>query len=365
MKINIIDPGLHSLLGHHFDWCKKIAGYLSTHNYNIKIYVHKNITANAKDALERYGEVIPLFNENPYQIANKLDPLYGYQTLYLDNSLKLAPSLKSINQDAIWIWPTLFDYQLNALALAKVKCHVSACIHTAPELKSSLGPFLWRDAAHRAKNAGIKIQFGVTFKELIPLFTPLIKQEVLTLPLLVNEKVVHLPPKSKLKRIGFFGDQRTSKGNHLLPELIKSLIELGYDITVHDSNGNINGKQTPRLTILGYVEDLTQEIVKCDLVIIPYDREVYKYMASAIAWEAIACGVPVIAPSKTVPGQFVTDENAGVTFDSFSVESIIDAVKRANLDFKTIATGAFHASENWSSRHGTNKFVEAMLQLKS
>lgn len=361
MKINIIDPALNDQTGHHFDWCRKIAKYLyATHGENVRIFVSKNIKAETQLELQKFGEVIPLFTENPYMPAKAVDPLCGDLTLYFDRSMMLASSLEKIDQNAIWIWPTLFEYQLNALSLAKIRCQISACIHTAPDYRSDMAAAMWRDAAMRANRAKINIHYGVTFNELALIFTPLLRREILTLPLLVDAAPAQAP-KLKLKRIGFFGDQSNRKGLQLLPELINRLNYLGYEITIQDSKGKISGKQSQQLTILGYVEDMAEEISKCDLIVLPYDPNIYKHMASAIAWESVARGVPVVAPADTVPGDFVLKENAGVTFQSFTADSIIDAITSLNSKFESVSTGAFNASQNWANQHGSDKFANEMM----
>jgi glycosyltransferase involved in cell wall biosynthesis len=192
------------------------------------------------------------------------------------------------------------------------------------------------------------------------LFFPLLEQELFIPPLLVDANPP-IAPKSTLKRVGFFGQQSTRKGSKLISELTQHLLKVGLEVVVQNSLGNFDGVQSQQLTILGYVDNFSEEISKCDLVILPYDPYVYKNMASGVAWEAIARAVPVIAPANTVPGGFVTSENAGITFKEFTAESIIDAVTQASSEFKTIADGAFRASKNWSTNNGTDKFVEAIL----
>lgn len=361
MKINIIDPGLHGQTGHHFDWCYRIAKYLHTKGYkNTEIYVNIKTSEETKSILEKFGRVFPIFTENPYFPGSAVDPLCGDLSLYLDRSITLAKTLKSIDQDCIWLWPTLFEYQLSALAFANVKCKVSACIHTAPEYRSELAAAMWRDAAIRARKARINIHFGVTFSELCSVFQPLLRQNISALPLLVDPHPARAP-KTELLRIGFFGDQSIRKGLQLIPELIKRIFELGYEVTIQDSNGKIRGDKSSKLKVLGYVDDIAEEIEKCDLVMLPYDPDAYQHMGSAIAWEAMARGVPVIAPQDTVPGDFVLQHNAGTTFKSFTVDSMIEALADANLKFNDIAKGAFNASKNWAQHHGADKFTSAML----
>lgn len=361
MTINIIEPALINRAGHHFDWCLKIAKYLSKNQHeSIKIFVSKNITNDAKNALSLHGEVVPLFTDKPYRSAQEVDPLCGVLTLYFDQSVLLASALQKIDQNCLWIWPTLFEYQLNALSLAKIRARITCCIHTAPEYRSTLSAMLWRDAAIRAKNSKLNISFGATFSELAKLFEPLLQKKIATLPILVDALPM-TSPKTELKRIGFFGDQTKRKGLHLLPSLIKKLSLLGYKIIVQDSKGQIDGKQSPGLTVLGYVEDLAAEISKCDLIVLPYDIQAYQHMASAIAWEAVAVGVPVIAPANTVPGNFILDQHAGVAFESFTVDDIVKAVEQAKQNYHAIAAGAFHVNQNWSSHHGTAKFTQALL----
>jgi glycosyltransferase involved in cell wall biosynthesis len=361
MKINIIDPALSEQTGHHFDWCLKIAEYLkNSGDHDVWIYTRKNITESAKTVLEKYGKIMPVFIENPYATKDKTDPLTGALSLYFDNTMLLASTLQSIDQNAAWLWPTLFEYQLNALAVAKIRCPVSACLHVAPEYKADFGLAMWRDAALRAHKLKVNIQFGVTFKELVPLFTPILNNKISVLPLLVDTNPA-AAQKPVLKRIGFFGDQSTRKGIHLLPELIQRLCKLGFEVIVHDSKGKIDGTPSSKLKILGFVDDISEEISKCDLVVLPYDPVVYKHMASAIGWEAVARGVPVVAPANTAPGNFINSTKAGVTFESYNVDSILAAVARAESEYQAIASGAFEASKNWSAHHGTDKFVDAMM----
>ena len=246
------------------------------------------------------------------------------------------------------------------MALAKVACNVKACIHASPLRHHVYGNVMWRDAAIRANRENIDISYGVTSKELSPLFNSLLDRKVSTLPILVDANPASAP-KSALKHIGIFGNQNSRKGDFMIPDLVQSLLKLGYKVTVQDSKGRITADQVQNLIILDYVEDLSKEIYKCDLVLLPYNPSAYKGQSSGIAWEAMACGVPVIAPAETIPGDFVKNHEAGVTFAEFTVDGIVDSVLLAKSDFKTIALGAFNASNNWAANHGTIKFVEAML----
>jgi hypothetical protein len=362
--INIIDPALADRFGHHFDWTLKIIKRLNILGYKVTIFGNKNISANVKAELELYGKVISLFSGNPYSRPNKENPLCTDIQFYFERSLSLASELKQINQNCTWIWPTLFDFQLNALALAKINCHVTAIIHTAPGYRYPAAPAMWRNAAVQARKENIDIRLGATFKELVPLFFPLVEQALFVTPILVDANPP-LAPKSTMKRVGFFGHQSIRKGSKLISDLTQHLLKAGLEVVVQNSTGKVNGKQSQQLSILGYIEDFSEEISKCDLVILPYDSDVYKNMASGVAWEAIARAVPVIAPANTVPGGFVTSENAGITFKEFSAHSIIDAVTQASSEFKSIADGAFRASKNWSTNNGTDKFVEAILSSRN
>lgn len=52
------------------------------------------------------------------------------------------------------------------------------------------------------------------------------------------------------------------------------LLALEFKIALHNRGEGIQLiKDTPGLTILGQVNDLNGQISKCDLVILPYDRE--------------------------------------------------------------------------------------------
>lgn len=362
MHVNFIDPGLSARGGHHFDWCEKVARYLGErHACQLRIYTGRRITPDARRVLEKYGEVFPVFGMSPYARTKNEDPVSGKLTRFLDSALSLAAELRDIERADIWLWPTLFDYQLSALAMARVAAPVAACIHMPPDYSSaSLGPAIWGHGAIAAQRAKLDIRFGTTTRELAGIFAPLIARTVDVMPLMVDA-VAASSPKPVLKRIGFFGDQAPRKGSRLLPELVRKLYARGYDLVVHDSSSRIRGADAPRLRFLSYVENLSDEIARCDLVIVPYDPAFYRTMASGIAWEAVARGVPVLAPAATSPGRFVLDSKAGATFEKFDVESICKAVEQAGEHYSAIARGAFEASRDWSAHHGTRRFVDAML----
>ncbi len=85
-----------------------------------------------------------------------------------------------------------------------------------------------------------------------------------------------------MRRIGFFGQQRGEKGVGILPPLVELLLDAGYEVVLHDSKGRLDIGVRPNLTTLGYLDDIVQEIARCDLVVTPYDPVQYHFRLSGI-----------------------------------------------------------------------------------
>lgn len=361
MLINILDPGLSIVGGHHLEWDMSIAAELVAQGHEVTVYSHIGIVPDARAAFDRRIELQPLFRNHAYVHPLQLDAVAGELVWFVDIAMLLAEDLRAVAQADLWLWPSLFQAQLYACALLKSGPSISGCIHTEPTFMSSQGKAFWRYAFIKASQAGLKMNLGVPGPVLQQEYGELFgnNQLVQLLPL-PNRGCPAYGPRTGLKTIGFFGHQRPEKGAQLAPPLVSILLQEGYQVVVHDS-GNLFGSATaPGLTRIGYVPDLAAEIAKCDLAVLPYDANAYRSRESAIVWDALASGIPVVVPNGTAPALRVLTSGAGKVFHFPTVDSIHRAIVEAKMDYPQIAAAAFRASQQWARTEGVAKLANAL-----
>lgn len=363
MLINILDPGLSIVGGHHLEWDQLIAAELVAQGHDVSVYSHIGIVAEARAAFDRRVKLQPLFRNYAYLNPLQLDAVAGELLGFLDVAILLAEDLRAVAKADLWLWPSLFNAQLYACALVKPDAFVSGCIHTEPGYMSSQGKAFWRYAFIKAHQAGLKMSIGVP--------GPVLQQEYGEL--FGNNQLVQLLPlpnrgypaseaRTGLKTIGFFGHQRQDKGAQLVAPLVSVLLREGYQVILHDSGNLFESATVPGLTRIGYVADLAAEIAKCDLAVLPYDANSYRSRESAIVWDALASGVPVVVPNGTASALRLLTSGAGKVFHFPTVDSIHQAIVEAKSDYAQIAAAAFRASQQWRQIHGVAKLADAFTK---
>ena len=358
MKINLIDPGLISKKGHHHDLDLRIINQLISQNHEVILYSHKDyVTNDDKDHIK----VIPLFSINPYDNF-KEDPFTGEldEFIYLSNIY--SQELNQIGNADLILAPTLFSFLLNALALLKSKKPIAGCVHFGPDFQNiNNGKLRWRVAFRNAADNNLSLNIGGLEKVTVHDYLPITMNKKFHLFPLPYDGSPIVRKKTELKTIGFFGHQRGEKGFKLFEPLIKYLINEKKNIIFHDSGCSLSFNH-PMVRNINFVKDISVEIAKCDLVLLPYSHDEYKNKGSGILWESLATGIPTIVPSDCTLAEHIKDTGAGITFsDSKNIESIFDAFKRAELTFEHIAQNSFIASQNWRKTHGIKNFITDFL----
>jgi hypothetical protein len=364
MIINLLDPGLYHIEGHHLEWDRRIAAELIARGHELTVYAHSGVSADVRAMFPHPIKLVPLFGHYPYVDPLRLDPVAGELLGFIDVAVALAQELKTTAKADLWLWPSLFQAHLYACALISTEVPVAGCIHVEPGFKSALGAACWKYAFIKARQAGLRMNLGVT--------GPVLQQEYCALAgdhQFVRPLPLPVPgcpgqaPRSSLKTVGFFGHQRQEKGAELVPPLVSALLQEGYQVMLHDCGNAFGPEQIPGLTRIGYVPDLAATIASCDLAVVPYQADSYRYRESAIVWDALASGVPVVVPYGTAPALRVLASGAGKVFLLPTVESVRSAIAEARQDYGQIAAGAFRASQQWRETHGTEKLVQALIRL--
>ncbi len=357
-----MDPGLSRFAGHHFDIDIKVAKRLVADGHDVCIYARRTADPDMMAMLEAVTQTRALFRPGAYEDPTRLDPIAGELLIYERATRLLTEDLAQTREADLWLWPSLFASQLNACANARRGVPVAGCVHTEPEpFEGSIGPVLWRHAFLNARHRGLALRIGGIEPEHRHAYLPLTAAERFeTLPIPHEGKPVP-EPRSTLRTVGFLGHQRGEKGAGLLPGLIKGLMKDGLRVVVQDSGGNLRLPADPSVVSLGYVQDITDAILQCDLVVLPYLPERYRIKGSGILWESLASGIPVVAPFATAPGNWIERTGAGTLFTHGTEASILQAVLRARENYPEIAAAAFAASRAWPREHGVGPFIAAML----
>ena len=179
--------------------------------------------------------------------------------------------------------------------------------------------------------------------------------------------------------IGFFGHQRRNKGFHLLPELVPLIMAAHPNVRILVHNGvpedekeictSLDGiaAATGRLeTVWGALDAQTYAEVmdRIDLMVLPYQPEVYIIVSSGLHSEALANGIVTVVPAGTsLEMQRQEVAGGGVSFAPWSVDAILSAIGQALEQFDELAMAAWQSASRWGQISGPDCYVDRLLAV--
>ena len=366
MHINIIDPGMRTYAGHHCDINARVARELISRGHSVTIYANQSFRPKQKDLDLR---IEAIFAANPYALRGipKGIGRYFRNNKDFDVSAKqFADELAQVEPAGALLFPTLFPYQLYGLCRSlKELPPVFLVMHNAPGWRGPFGEELWRKAFDASMPFARNLHLGVFENELFPEFERLLPAGALKL---TRFPIPHdgMPPRRRtaLSTVGILGHQRSTKGLERLQQNVDRITRLGFRVIVQNSqetpleelaSGN------PAVSHYGYIDELPSLINECDALLLDYDTEMYRRGGSGIAWEAVACGVPLIVPDGTTMSMLVEHYRCGLKFGQDDAEAPFKALQEAKENYDELAGNVLQASEKFRSIHGTKKFVDFLL----
>jgi hypothetical protein len=133
-------------------------------------------------------------------------------------------------------------------------------------------------------------------------------------------------------------------------------------VVLHDTAGHFGaGDARPRLRLLTFVEDLSAEMMSCDVVVCPMEARHYEHRHSGIVWSAVASGLPVVLPKGTLSALRISRLRSSSCYREHSVEGIMSAVARVASDYPSFAAAAERGALLWKKKHGVDRFVQSVL----
>lgn len=364
LTLNLLDPALLTRGGHHTEWCRSIAASARRRGATVRVWCHRDASPTTVEAMGPGVEVIRHFSVNPYDGMRNLQDGERLAAWYRAALHRFVTELRAVAPADADLVPTLFPVLLHARAITARPGRLGGCIHHDTSLAPSFNAAMWRSALTAAAKQRTDLAIGVTTPELRESYRTALQGLITDVPVLpvCHDGLRSPAPKTALRSIGFFGKQdRRPKGmSGLFETLGKALVARGHEIVLQDSSDSDARPLDFPVTRLGYVDRFAEALRRCDLVVVPYDASVYRSQGSGVAWEAVASGVPVLAPAGTAAGSFVTLHGAGVTFGRSTAEDICRAVDEASARYREIAEAAHRASLGWLEAEGVDRFVDVL-----
>lgn len=358
MRIHLLDPGYIRPGGHHVEWDLLIAGELARRGHEVRLFCSTQVSEEAARAFSPFGPAAPIFESSPY-VRPRSEA--HERSLFFDVAESVARELKKLEPADLWLWPTLFSPQLLGCAQAAPSPPIAGCIHNEPSYALPNGKKWWQHAFAKSIEAGLRLNLSATTPALQGIYSRIAPGVPIKLAPIAQNGQAATSAKTRMRKIGFFGQQRKEKGEKLLNPLVDMLLDAGYEVILHDSNGRLASINRPNLTVLGYIEDFAQEIARCDLVVAPYDPVQYHFRLSGIVAEALASSVPVIVPAGTASMRLVQETGAGVVFSNLTANSIFQSICVAKERYADLAESAFKTGREWPESHGIENFVSCLL----
>jgi glycosyltransferase involved in cell wall biosynthesis len=357
VKITLLDPGLASTQGHHFDLDLRLARALVQLGHSVDVHGFVNPDPGLLAAAKATGMALrSTFRVPTYVALPQARPaLQAYEQM----ANATAADLAQVAASDLWVWPTMAPFQLAAALAQAPSVRQIGGLWWTPRFPHAVGARSWARSARQLMQAKGAITVGAYDPVLCrsyQSFSPGLDVVCLPCP---HDGAANDRQPSELRRIGFFGHQRAARGLALVPELVTALVQRGFHVVVQDSGQSIQGKtRHPNVEVLQYVQDFAAEIARCDLVIWPSRWEAYVESFSGVMSECVATGVPIIAPSGCMPAEVLARFGCGSFFHEFSVEAIMEAVELAALEFPAVLARAHTAARLWHAENGTDRLAE-------
>ena len=378
MKIHLLDPGLCSFKGHHFDLDVRLARSLALRGHEVLLCGAMAAKPELRAHLAR--DEIPFlstFRRSPYFSAKPRWPLRvrlgkwvaGRHVkptdevtlpLYQEAASDTAEDLACLPPADAWFWTTLSAYQLSAACSANQVPQIAGA-WWLPPFQHEAAVDVWTESARRIRREHLPIKVGFYDEELCrraDSFSDGLAMECLPCP---HDGADGMRDREGLRRIGFFGHQRPARGRDLLRELVPILSSKGFEVVVQDSGGGV--RYGGQAVVLPFVEDFAAELARCDAVIWPSRPETYAWNLSGVVSECIASGVPVIMPARCLPAEIAARYDCVHCFHEHSCAGVMEALERMAGDFPATLARCEAARRSWRAANGTDRLARRIEEL--
>jgi glycosyltransferase involved in cell wall biosynthesis len=210
--------------------------------------------------------------------------------------------------------------------------------------------------------------------------------EVLPIPHTTHALPSNMPPGIPAKdprkfRVVYLGDARDEKGFGFLPALARafsepqflSKVEFVFQAFIsskyHDPmipaiDAMIKAKQ-PNVHLLqsSLSADAYQALLQsADVVLLPYDALTYRARTSGPVVEAICANKPVVVPANSWMSLQLAQSEAGVSFTSGNVTSLVQAVRTMLTQIQQHSAAAAQLGKQFREYHNPRTFIQRLMR---
>ena len=394
MQIVLLDPGLQSPIGHHYNLDRELVNELRREQAAHRLLVHRDA---APELVADLGAE-PYFEFHPYRRVSQ-DPLTHDLEAYLHlnevvlKDLAALPARVDLN-DALLVIHTATNRLLWGLAMWLVQGNVPASMRVALVLPhasgivqgtASMDAILYRHAFIQLRRVADRIRLLTLAEPQAEEFRFLSGTPVDVVPY-PNPASSWWPrlrdrprPEGDRCRVLFCGEATARKGFHLLKDVIRTVaarrddVEFivqvnGWHVDAERANefeAFAAGRGDTRI-VKGFLDERAyyELIADADVVLLPYQDAVYVTGSSAVFEETLYFGRPVVVPPGTLmASELAPYPDAWRIAASRSAEAFADALIEIVAAYPSFDAAAARAGEAWRQRSGMDRFARALLDL--
>jgi hypothetical protein len=354
LKIAILEPAFVRLRGHYADVAMRVGRELQSREHKVTVYVSEKATLDVVTHFARAGiDLKPYFRVPTKWIRNLLGKRFAS---WARMHIRGADFMNLPDAD-IYVWPTLDASQFLPLRYLQKNRNIVAGAWFDIEVPT------FRDAIDSKKSVLSKYTLGVYDEHLrVHLAKQFSYDEFRLLPV-PFDGLPQLTIGSDQIVVGLFGHIQKSRGEDLLLDLTRSIVESGWSYNLNGVLHDIvpgNSESTQQ----SYVDDISPLIAGCHLILWPSDANHYKFQTSGNTFQCIANGTPIIVPAGCLPAQLLDDYGLDYPrFEEQTSESVMRAAHALVANYDVYKAKALLAAEKWRESQGVKKFVDELLAV--
>jgi glycosyltransferase involved in cell wall biosynthesis len=380
-----IDAALQSNAGHHANSCRHFVGEFRRRGFVVHAYGNRDLDSGFAQELR----VQPLFRHVPY-IRTRGEGRLSY---FLERSSFLydVKSAWNLGPYDIMFFHSPLAAQFAAVALWLRQFQPDESPFVAVGFDTASGNKLNDHHHYYARfyrKAGKLFRSCYLGRTLLFTFDPAITDdyaELLNLPIQtmpaihagLREPRLRERDADGLITVAFLGHQRTEKGYHLIPEIVRQLLGHPLKLLIHNSAPvdcpavsqqlRALASENPRVAFVEKPGDQLhwQDLLdRSDLIVLPYEPNRYRRSGSGVATEAVSEGIPmVVPPGSTMETLAITYQGCATTFSTWDSHAVTCAIERAVANFEILAKQAEAGAVEWRHNNGVGLFVDRFLKI--
>lgn len=397
--IHYVDSGLAHNLGHHAQSCRAIVAGMRSAGQEVAVYGHSqtHLDLSAELGIRPTFRISPYDHPHPCQVA-------GWLHDFLSIGGQTMADLSSVAPDGSAVyWNSARPAQLFAVvsylmrhpnSRAVVEFGVGTGLNVAVDggqLKASFPP--------PAENADATLYRYCSFlltDDIRPrltlatfsarsseLFSQLLDCPVQTFPVPRDgPEVARIRGLSGPLTIAVLGHQRGEKGYHLVPDIVRRVLEYakwqtrpvrflihnGAAAGMPEEQKAVRQLQAEYPDLIDVDERMADGVVwqelldRSSLIVCPYNPASFYERYSAVVCEAVANGIPLIVPKDTTLAEMALGLGGGFVYPTWDAPTISASIISGIETFEVLAACAADGVGKWKAAHGGGRTAAAIVE---